>query len=283
MSDTQSPWIKDVTDATFEQDVFEASKERPVVVDFWAEWCQPCLMLKPVLEQAAIERDGEFLLAKCNTSEVPKFAAQFQVQGIPIVFAVMGGEVVDYFQGMMPPDAVSQWLDQLGLIGKLQDAERLIESDPAAAEDLFRDFLDTQEDLAPARIGLARALLAQGEEEECRLQLQRLENRGFLEPEAEALKAELNLRGHQGDDLDALKQQAAADPENLEARVALGEALAAQGQHRASLEALLTVVEQDRAGAGETAREKMLDVFKILGDDNGLTREYRRRLSAALY
>ena len=101
MSETAGPWVVDATDENFEQAVLEASKERPVVVDFWAEWCQPCLMLKPVLEGLAKEFGGKFLLARAKTDDVPQFAQQFQVEGIPAVFMST--------QSDRPYDSTSSW------------------------------------------------------------------------------------------------------------------------------------------------------------------------------
>ena len=278
-----SPWVKDVTDATFEQEVMEASRSRPVVVDYWNQACQPCLMLKPILEQAATERDGAFVLAKCNTNETQKHAMEFGVQGIPAVFGVVDGEVVDYFTGFMPAEAVNQWLDRLTIYQSLKEAEALEQSDPETAEDIYRKLLDGQEDFAPARIGLARALMAMGEEEACADEIQKLQNRGYLEPEAEQVLSALKLRSQKDVNLDSVQATADANPDDLNAQLELGEALAGQGQHEKALETLVTVIERQKDGPGEDARQKMLDIFRVLGDDSDLTREYRRRLSTVLF
>lgn len=283
MAETESSWIKDVTDATFEQDVFEASRSRPVVVDFWAEWCQPCLMLKPLLEKAAAERDGGFLLAKCNTNETPKFAQEFGVQGIPAVYAVVDGEVVDFFTGVQPPEMLNQWLDGLASFQSMKEAEALVASDPAAAEELYLKLLDEREDNAQARIGLARALLAMNELEAARDEIAKLERRGFLEPEGEKVLAELHVREHADCDVAAAQQAAESNPDDLEAQIAWADAQAGQGQHQASMETLLGVIEKQKDGPGEKARERMIELFKVLGDDSELTRDYRRRLSTLLF
>lgn len=283
MTESTSPWIKDVTDSSFEADVIEASRSRPVVVDYWNESCQPCLMLKPILEQAALDRDGDFLLAKCNTNEAPRHAMEFGVQGIPAVFGVLDGEVVDFFSGFMPAEAVNQWLDRLTIHQALKEAAALEESDPEAAETIYRKLLDSQEDFALARIGLARALLAMDEEEACEVEIQKLQNRGYLEPEGEQVVSALKLRSQKDVNLDSVQAAADADPDNLEAQIAFGEALAGQGQHEKALETLVAVIERQKDGPGEDARLKMLDIFRVLGDENDVTREYRRRLSAALF
>src|SRR6188508_2780615 len=102
MAETSSPWILDATDENFEREVFERSRELPIVVDFWAAWCGPCRLLAPVLEKLAVEFDGKFLLVKANTDEVPRWANEFNVSSIPAVFAVKGGQVVHFFEGVQP-------------------------------------------------------------------------------------------------------------------------------------------------------------------------------------
>ena len=97
-----SPWIVETSDSNFPQDVFERSHVRPVVVDFWAEWCQPCRILGPVLQQLAVEYDGQFVLVKANTEAAPRAAAELGVQSIPAVYGLRDGRIVDGFLGALP-------------------------------------------------------------------------------------------------------------------------------------------------------------------------------------
>ena len=108
-----SPWIIEADDATFQSDVAERSRELPVVVDFWAEWCQPCRMLSPILEKLAREFDGKFLLAKIETEKAPKIATAFGVQSIPAVYGLRDGQLVDFFAGLLPEVQIRSWIERL--------------------------------------------------------------------------------------------------------------------------------------------------------------------------
>jgi putative thioredoxin len=280
---TPSSWIINTTPETFEKDVFERSHEAPVVVDFWAAWCAPCRALAPTLEALATEFDGKFILVKANTEEVPEAAAKFNVQGIPAVYAVIGGEVVDFFTGALPEAQIRGWLDRLFTVNTFFEAKRLEESAPAAAEAKYRALAEQAPNNSEFQIGLARTLFAQDRFEDCQHIISELEKRGFLEPEAEKVKAALDLRSMEGVDLDGLKQDAAADPDNLGLQLQLAEALAGAQHYEEALQACLAIVEKDKKGVGDAARQVMVDIFRVLPGDSDLTTTYRRKLSTALY
>ena len=283
MPEAANEWVVNTTDTTFEQDVFQQSHERLVVVDFWAAWCQPCRMLAPVLEKVAKEYAGQFVLVKANTDETPQAANQFQVTGIPAVYAVQAGEVTDFFQGVLPEDAIQGWIDTQLQRGALQQAINLVESSPEEAETQLRDILAAAPNESRVACALADALLRQDRDDECRAVIAELEERGFLEPEAEKIKAALELKGKSGADLDAVRAQAEAHPDDLAAQFTLAEALVGDQQYQAAFEICLTLVARDRKGVGEPARALMVEVFRVLPDDSELTSEYRRKLSTALY
>jgi len=278
-----SPWIVNTTAATFDRDVFQRSNEVPVVVDFWAAWCGPCRVLGPVLEKLAEEYAGRFVLVKADTDRLPQAALQFQVQSIPAVFGVVGGEIADFFAGALPESHVRVWLDRLLQAARLAEAGRCAETDPERAERNYREVLVQQPDNRDALIGLGRLLAKQEREEEAKTILRQLESRGFLEPEAEKLRAALELRDKGSADVAALRQAADANPGNLELQLQLAEALAGSGMHQEALEICLTLVERDRPGVGERARQVMIDIFRVLPGGSSLVNDYRRKLAMLLY
>jgi putative thioredoxin len=285
MSETNagSPDILHTTDATFQEDVIQRSHELPVVVDFWAEWCQPCRMLAPILDKLAEEFAGRFLLVKADTDATPQAASAFQVQGIPAVFAVFQGELIDAFQGLLPEPQLRSWLERIVLRGDLHRARQLETSAPEQARAIYTRIQSDHPHLADAAWGEARTWLAQNQPEKAQAILERLEGRGFLEPDGQKIKAALELGEKRTTDLDKLQAQAAAEPHNLELQLELGQALAAHEQHEAALQTLLGIIARQKTGVGDRARELMIDIFRVLPEDSELTGTYRRQLASLLY
>jgi putative thioredoxin len=284
----QSPWIVDITTDTFESGVIARSNEVPVVVDFWATWCQPCRQLAPLLESLAQEYAGKFVLAKVNVEESPEIAGAFGVQSIPHVFAVRGGQPVDQFVGVLPEPQLREWIKAI----MPSPAEQLVSegmaletTNPAAAESKYREALHLVPDADPVKIRLAGMLLAQNRDDEAMKTIQQLEERGFLEPEAETIKSQLELRAAAAEAGGAEEARRAADaqPGDLSLQIKLAEALEGVHKHRDALQTLLSVVERDKSGAGVEAKATMLRIFDSLGPGSELAQEFRRKLATALY
>jgi putative thioredoxin len=289
MSDTttSSSFVIDATATNFEKDVIERSHSIPVVIDFWASWCGPCLALGPVLEKLAREYDGKFLLAKVNTDKETELAHQFGVRSIPAVFGVRDGKPVDAFVGVQPESVIRTWLDRLMPTPAetlAAEAGLLERSDPRAAEEKYSAALALDHDLTAAQIGLARIALEQGRLEDVQARILGLERRGFLEPEAEKIKAELKLRLQAGGvgSVESARAALAVKPDDPTLKFQLAEALAAAGQYEEALAICLDLVERDRRGIGEKARQTMVAIFQLLPPDSELAIENQRQLSLAL-
>jgi len=286
MSD-KHPAIIDVTADTFEIDVLERSRQVPILVDFWAEWCGPCRTLGPVLERLAAEYDGRFILAKANVDKLPEVAREFRVMSIPSVFAVRDGQARDSFVGAISEREIRAFIDRMMPTPAelcLAEAQKLETSNPQAAEAKYREAVALAGKESGPTIALARFLLGQEQLEECRALLDGLMKRGYLEPDAEKLKAELTVRsgGQDAGSVEAARKAATEAPNDLHARFRLAEALAAAQAFPEALEVTLDLVERDRTGVGENARKLMLALFQMLPADSPLALEYRRKLSFVL-
>ena len=210
------------------------------------------------------------------------------MQSIPAVYGLRDGQLLDYFVGLLPEGQIRSWIDRLlpsPAEKLLAEARLLVASDSQAAEAKFKEAAAADPNLAPAKIGLAELLLSQGQVDAAIQLLDELEQRGFLEPEAEKLKAQLHMaaQADKGVDLAQLRTTAEANPTNLQARLDLAQGLAVGKQFEESLDTALALVQSGKKEFVEPARQLMVDIFQILEDQPELVTEYRRRLSTALY
>jgi putative thioredoxin len=252
--------VTNAGEADFEEKVLARSQALPVVVDFWAEWCGPCRVLGPALEEAVGRRAGEVELVKVDVDSNQRLAASFGVQGIPAVKAFRDGKVVNEFVGAQAPAAIDQFLDRL----VPSDAERLTQD---GDEDSYRRALESDPGYAPAAIGLARILLWRGEPAEA-LELLRPFASDFV-ASGLAARAELSLE-------DAGN---GAGPGGLAAAFDAWDA----DESARALESLQEqIIDSDDPDRRDRIRRVMVAIFTELGPDDPLAREHRRRLSAAL-
>ncbi len=283
-----SPWIIDTTTARFEADVIHASSERPIIVDFWAPWCQPCRQLGPILEKLANEFNGRFTLAKVNVDENQEVAAAFGVQSIPYVAAVRDGRLAAEFVGVYPEEKLREWLAPL-LPSKaeelLKKGHALESSDAKAALAAYREAAALDPKMDAARVALARVLLKLNQDDECRKIIADLESRGYLEPEAEKVKSQLELRAAAAEagPLDEARKAATAAPNDLALQLKLADALAVANRHEEALQICLSIVQKDKSALGGEAKNTMLRIFDTLGAGSDLVSIYRRKLATALY
>jgi putative thioredoxin len=280
--DSQASWILETTDDSFEADAIARSHESLVIVDFWSDTCQPCRLLAPVLEKVVNEFDGAVLLVKANTEQAPATAQEFQVQAVPTVFAILDGQIADSFQGLIPEEDIREWFSSLLRHKQLAMLKQLETSDAESAEQQYREILTTDTESPHANIGLARLLAARGLNDDAMAIITMLEERGFLEPEAEQVKASLSLT-QETIDLPAARDAVSQRPDDFEALLSLSEALAAAGESEEAMEIALSLIEQDRQATGNQAHQLMLNIFKSLADDAELVSTFRRRLAMTLY
>ena len=284
-----SPFVLDVTDATFEREVLERSFQTPVVVDFWAPWCGPCRTLGPILERQAAQQNGAFVLAKINVDENPQIAAAAQARSIPLVIAFRDGQARSQFVGAQPESEVKRFLaailpTQADRLAK--EGGELLGGHANAAEERFRAALKEDARHPIALVGLARVLGERGAIEEALGLLERVVGAPAVEQEAERLAAELRTRAagpSDGGELAALEAKARANPSDLAARIEYGRALAAARRYEAALAELLACVEADAHFQEDAARKAMLDVFGVLGGEHDLVQEYRSALARVLF
>ncbi len=288
MSKSPSPWVLDVAEADFEREVIQRSKELPVVVDFWASWCQPCLLLGPMLEKVVAARGGAVVLAKVDVDRAPGLAERYAVQSIPAVKAFRDGRLIAEFVGVYPEEQLGQFLDSLAPTEAEQAVRAAAEketADPAAAEAQYRRALEQDPNLGDAVVGLARLLLAQGKDEQAADLLGSVGLTGEQAAEAERLNAVVALRqlarGFASEE--ALRQRVQADPDNARLRYELGCVLAAAGRSPEALEAFLAAAERDRKLGSTAVREAMVKVFYAVGVRSPLADEYRDKLTRLLY
>jgi putative thioredoxin len=251
----------DVTEATFQSEVLERSLTTPVVVDFWAEWCEPCKQLSPVLERLAAEGNGAWVLARIDVDANPRLAQMFRVQGIPMVYAVVGGQPIDAFSGVVPEAQLRQWIQAVLKAGGVAVAEpedpRLGEADDAlmsgdldAAEAAYRKILAESPADAAAEAGLAQVGVAR--------------RVAGVDPRAALAAAE-----QAPDDVDA--QLLAADIEVLSG-------LAEQAYAR-----LVGLVRRTAGEDREKVRRHLVSLFTIAGPDDPAVASARRALASALF
>lgn len=253
--------VIDVTEATFQSEVLERSLTTPVVIDFWAEWCAPCKQLSPVLERLALADRGAWVLAKVDIDANPRLAQMFQVQGIPLVYAVVGGRPVDAFTGVQPEAQLRQWIDAIlkhaGVTVAAPEDPRLSEADEAllngdldAAERAYKKILAESPADAAAEAGLAQVELA---------------------------------RRVAGADPASVLAAAQANPDDVAAQLLAADVEVLSGQAEAAYARLVELVRRTTGDDREAARAHLVSLFTIAGPDDPAVASARRALSRALF
>jgi putative thioredoxin len=275
-----SKFIIEVTEADFQYEVLAYSNTKPVVVDFWAEWCQPCHMLTPILEKLANEANGTFRLAKVNADENPNLTMQFNVRGLPTVKAFNKGQVVAEFVGAQTEGKVREFLRKLApsasdlALVKGQSLLKLHNWKTAA--DSFRNALKADPDDRAALLGLAKSLIAQGDSSKALAILREF-------PAGKELKAAENLLPLAQTMASLMNTPAGNAEDDLSAAFNRSIQLVGRGNLPAAADGLLDILRDDKNFRDGEAHMVMVGVLEMMDQDSGETRRYRGELGSVIF
>lgn len=274
-----SEYIRIVTESDFEYEVIAYSKQVPVIVDFWAEWCRPCKTLTPVLEKYTIEAQGKFRLAKVNVDDNPNLALRYDVRSIPNVKAFRDGQVVAEFLGLQPEPRVSEFLRNLApsqidlLLEKGQSQLETMNWNEAAKS--FRQFLAKSPDQPAGLLGLLKALLMQGNFSDAK----QIINNFPTSQEYARMEALLPLFAA----LQREKPNLTLSNNDLENTYQNALRLVMRGNIAAAMDGMIDILRQDKHYHDDETRQVLLSLFEVLGDNHPLTQQYRRELAMVLF
>lgn len=285
--------IKDTTEAGFMADVVDASRDVPVIVDFWAPWCGPCKTLGPMLEAAVTAAGGKVRMVKVNVDESPRISAQLRIQSIPTVYAFWQGQPVDGFQGALPGSEIKKFVERVvsmagdgGLGAALEAAEAMLAEGAAVdAAETFAAILGEEPLNAPAYGGLIRTHLALDQIDQAQALADAAPAEIAKAKEIEAARAQIELArqaANAGPETE-LRAAVAADPDDPQARFDLALALHANGKVDEAVDQLLDLFRRNREWNDGAARAQLFTIFEALKPTDPIVLKGRRKLSSMIF
>ena len=289
--------IIEVLTENFISDVIERSKETPVIVDFWAPWCEPCKQLTPVIEKIVKEKNGNVILAKMNIDESPEVAQQLKIQSIPAVMAFNDGQPVDGFIGVQPEKNITEFINKISSLKNSSSIEENIiagkkyidDGDIETAALVFSEILKIEPENISAKSMLARCLLRSGQIDEAEDIISNLpanseNNQDFIsvKSEVEVFKNAKNNPISNEQEAE-LKRDIDKNPKNHQIRLDLAKLLLAKGENENAINELLKIIEFDPQWNDGEARKQLIEIFNILGNEDVLVIEGRKKLSSMLF
>jgi len=285
--------IKESSTAGFKTDVLDASRQVPVIVDFWAPWCGPCKQLTPVIEKVVRSFGGKVKLVKINIDEHPAIAGQLRVQSIPTVYAFVDGRPVDGFQGALPEGQIKTFVDRLvgdsvgeDLAEAVAEANKLLEAgDVQSAAEIFAAVIKEDREHVDAIAGLARVYLITGDLERAEQTLSIVPPDKLSNQAVASVKAAIELAKHAAapDQTDEFRAAIQANPSDHQARIDLARAYAASGNKEGAVDELLESFRRDKVWNDQAARKQLVQFFEAWGPKDPATLDGRRRLSSLLF
>ena len=286
---SESPYIHNVSMENFQNQVLENSINKPVLVDFWADWCQPCQTIMPMLAKLAEEYGGKFELAKVNADEQQELAAHFGIKSLPTMKLFFKGQLVDELMGAVPESEIRAMLDK----HIVPESDQLMQAAMTAYQQgqteqalgMLNHALAQDPDNAELKVTIAQLVHGEGDSESALTLLDSLDSEGNKLETAIKLRAEIKLAGQLADlpDFDDIEQRLAQDSKDLEALLQKSRHLTARGDYENAMECLLTVMRADREFEDDAGRNSLIELFDMLGGEHPSVQKYRRKLFTLLH
>jgi len=286
---SESPYIHNVGMQNFQNLVLEKSINKPVLVDFWADWCQPCQTIMPMLAKLAEEYEGKFELAKVNADAEQELAAHFGIKSLPTMKLFFQGQIVDEKLGAVPESEIRAMLDKHIVSESQQFMQTAMmayeQGQTEQALEMLNQALTRDPDNAEIKVTVAQMVHAQGDTESAQALLDSLDEEGSKLDAAIKLRAEIKLAAQLADlpDINEIEQRLAQNPLDLEALLHKSRHLTAHGDYDNAMACLLTIMRTDRSFEEDIGRSSLLELFDLLGGEHPSVQTYRRKLFTLLH